>query len=316
MSLETAEVKHVPVLADEVVSLLEPLGTGVVVDATLGAGGHSERILSEFRSVRLIGIDQDEEAIQLAHRRLERFADRMVIVKSNFADIDTLPADASIRKVDAIIADLGVSSMQFDSKTRGFSFRYDAPLDMRMDASADTETVADILATRSESEIADIIYRFGEERRSRRIARRIVEERNAGRPVRTTKELADLVTRSVPYKAGDATHPATRTFQALRIAVNRELDVLGSFIDKAIELLTPGGTLVIITFHSLEDRIVKLAFQRNAGRCACPPRMPKCMCGAQERVEILTKKPIMPRAAEIDRNPKARSAKLRAARKL
>lgn len=316
MPVETPEIQHLPVLLEETLSFLRKLEIKVVVDATLGFGGHSLAILNTFPKARLIAFDQDETAIGLASERLKGHEDRVTLVHSNFSNLKSELKQLSISSVDAVIADLGVSSMQIDSETRGFSFRYDAPLDMRMDQSADIETAAEILAYRSETEIANLIYQLGEERLSRRIARRIVAERESGRPVETTKQLADLVSRCVPRSKKDTLHPATRTFQALRIAVNSELDILDGFIGDAIDLLTANGILAVITFHSLEDRIVKNAFQRGAGKCICPPKIPQCVCGAIKRIEILTKKPVIAGSDEINANPRSRSAKMRVVRKL
>jgi 16S rRNA (cytosine1402-N4)-methyltransferase len=235
---------------------------------------------------------------------------------SNFDRIRSVVEANAVRGVDGILADLGFSSLQFDRGSRGFSFRDDAPLDMRMDQQSSDPTAAELLATLDETEIADVIYRFGEERFSRRIARRIVERRNAGQPVTTTLQLAELVEKAVRRSPKEKTHPATRTFQALRIAVNLELDVLERFISDAVDVLRTGGRLAIISFHSLEDRIVKRSFQKLAGKCVCPPKIPKCICGAEKGVEILTKKPIVPGEDELERNWRSRSAKLRAVRKL
>lgn len=283
------------------------------VDATLGMGGHAEAIL-KVPGTRLIGLDQDEDAIRLAGTRLEGFGERVELVRSNFSGINEVLRTLNIQKVDGILADLGVSSLQLDSEERGFSFRSDAPLDMRMDRSGG-RTAAELLAELSEEEIANVIYEFGEERFSRRIARRIVERRKAGEPVETTKELAALVERSVRRSPKDKIHPATRTFQALRIAVNREIEILEDFINEAVDALNIGGRLVIISFHSLEDRIVKQTFQKLSGKCMCPPRIPQCVCGAAKKIEILTRKPIIAGDIEIDNNPRARSAKLRAAQR-
>ena len=206
--------------------------------------------------------------------------------------------------------------MQLDSETRGFSFRHDAPLDMRMDPDAGGPMAAELLATLSQDELANIIYKYGEERASRKIARWIIEKRDAGTPIETTQQLADLVKRAVRTSPKDKIHPATRTFQALRIAVNDELEILDRFISDAVDLLKTDGVLAVITFHSLEDRIVKQAFLRLAGRCQCPPRIPQCVCGAVKKVEILTRKPVIPSASEQTENPRSRSAKLRACRKL
>ena len=307
---------HTSVLLDEAVDILTNAGGALFVDATLGLGGHAEAVLERLPEAHLIGIDQDEEALAHASDRLGVFGSRVKISHANFSEISRVIGPDEAGKIDGIIADLGVSSLQFDKGERGFSFREDAELDMRMDPSPGIPTAADLLETLSETEIADLIYQFGEERFSRRIARRIVERREAGTPVRTTMELARLVEQSVRKSPKEKTHPATRTFQALRIAVNKELEVLERFIDDATRLLKTGGRLAIISFHSLEDRIVKRAFQKLSGRCTCPPRMPVCRCGAEKRVEILTKKPIVPGEEELERNLRSRSAKLRAVKKL
>jgi 16S rRNA (cytosine1402-N4)-methyltransferase len=310
------EAPHLPVLLDETISVLGSIEAGWVVDATVGFGGHSEAVLERFPNARLLGLDQDESALHLAKRRLERFGDRAELVHSNFSGIKNELAERSIENVAAVIADLGVSSMQIDSETRGFSFRFDAPLDMRMDETSESETAAEILATRSETEIADIIYLYGEERFSRRIARRIVKEREEGRPIERTQQLAVLVASCVPRGKKQSIHPATKTFQALRIAVNSELEILPGFLNDSIEVLEIGGVMAVITFHSLEDRIVKNTFQRFAGKCSCPPKIPICVCGATKTVETLTKKPIVSREQELQVNPRSRSAKLRAVRKI
>jgi 16S rRNA (cytosine1402-N4)-methyltransferase len=224
--------------------------------------------------------------------------------------------EAGERSLSGVLADLGVSSLQFDTAERGFSFRVDAPLDMRMDAEGEEETAAELLARLPEEEIARIIYEYGEERRSRRIARWIVERRERGEPLQTTGELASLVARAVGHKRTDKIHPATRTFQALRIAVNRELEDLEQFIETSVGLLEPEGRLAIISFHSLEDRIVKRTLRRLSGQCECDPRMPRCVCGARKAVELLTRRPVVPTEVEIEENPRARSAKLRACLKL
>jgi 16S rRNA (cytosine1402-N4)-methyltransferase len=264
----------------------------------------------------VIALDQDAKAIGIAKERLKSFGDRVTFVHSNFSQLRNVLEGLDVDKVDGILADLGVSSLQLDSQDRGFSFRFDAPLDMRMDSGSNDPTAADLLATLSQDEIANIIYRFGEERFSRRIARRIVERREAGEPIETTKQLAELVERSVKRSPKDKIHPATRTFQALRIEVNHETEVLERFIADAVDLLKIDGRLAIITFHSIEDRIVKQAFQKLSGKCFCPPRIPQCVCGARKEVEILTRKPLIPGSEETEENPRARSAKLRAVRKI
>lgn len=316
MAEAEAQNLHKPVMLRESLDLLDPRAGETFLDATLGLGGHSEAILSADSDINLIGIDQDNEAIAYATKRLQRFGSRARIVHANFSEIKSVLAREGIEKVDGIIADLGVSSLQFDSEERGFSFRFDAPLDMRMDPDSGEETAAEMLEYLTEEEIANVIYEYGEERASRRIAKWIVERRDRGEPIKTTKELADLVARAVKKGPKDKIHPATRTFQALRIAVNRELEILEQFIRDSIDLLKKNGRLTIITFHSLEDRIVKQTFQKLAGKCFCPPRIPQCVCGAQKRIEIVTRKPVIPDEVEMQENPRSRSAKLRACLKL
>jgi len=311
------DAPHRPVLLAEAVQYLAPERGGLFVDATLGLGGHSEALLEANPQVRVIGIDRDREALELATQRLARFEGRIRCVHANFGEIARALKEAGETEANGVLADLGVSSLQLDSEARGFSFRHDAPLDMRMNAGDDEEeTVAQLLARLPEEEIARIIFEYGEERKSRRIARWIVERREQGRAIETTVELAELVARAVGYKRTDHIHPATRTFQALRIAVNGELKALAAFLEASIDLLQPSGCLVVISFHSLEDRIVKRAFRRSAGQCECDPRLPRCACGARRNVEVLTRRPVTPTPAERDDNPRARSAKLRACRKL
>lgn len=309
---ETAENIHQSVLLAESLEYLAPKENEIFVDATLGLGGHSQAILQAAEDTKVIGIDQDTEAIEKAKKRLEKFGERIRIFHANFSEIKDVLAEAEIENVDGVLADLGVSSLQFDSETRGFSFRFDAPLDMRMDTDSDEETAAELLERLSEEEIANLIYKYGEERLSRRIARRIVWKREIGEPVKTTKELAETVEKAVGKKPKDKIHPATRTFQALRIAVNSELEILEDFIRDAVDVLKTNGRLVIISFHSLEDRIVKQTLQKLAGKCECPPYLPKCVCGATKSIEILTRKPVVPGEIENEKNPRARSAKLRA----
>lgn len=308
---QSAERIHTSVMLEETIKLLELKAGGAYVDATLGLGGHAEALLERFPDTRVIGIDQDMQAIGLAQERLARFGERVSLCHSNFSSISSVLSRAGIGEVDGIIADLGVSSLQLDSEQRGFSFRYDAPLDMRMDTDSEDPTAADLLATLSETDIANLIYAYGEERFSRRIARRIVEKRDAGEPVTTTKQLAELVERSVRRSPKDKIHPATRTFQALRIAVNREIEILEQFVIDAVDVLKIEGRLAVITFHSLEDRVIKHTLQKLSGKCSCPPRIPKCVCGAVKRGEILTRKPILPTEEEMRENPRSRSAKLR-----
>lgn len=316
MSKSAAENIHSSVLLNESLEVLKPQENELFIDATLGMGGHSEAILKTNENIRVIGIDRDKNALELSGKRLEKFGERFKSVHANFSEIRSVLDEAKIEKVDGILADLGVSSLQFDDAQRGFSFRFDAPLDMRMDADSEDETAAELLKNLSEEEIANVIYQYGEERFSRRIARRIVEKRKAGEPVETTSELATLIVKAIGRGKKDKIHPATKTFQALRIAVNRELEILEDFIRDAVDVLKPNGRLAIITFHSLEDRIVKQTFQKLSGKCFCPPRLPQCVCGAEKKIEILTKKPITPGEFEIEKNPRSRSAKLRACLKI
>ncbi len=307
---------HRPVLLLETVGLLAPERGGLFVDATLGLGGHSEAILETSTETRVLGIDRDPEALRLASERLSRFGPRFRAAHANHREIERVMQEAGEREASGVLADLGVSSLQFDTPSRGFSFREDAPLDMRMDAEGDEETAAELLARLPEEEIARVIYEYGEERRSRSVARWIVERRERGEPIKTTGQLAELVARAVGHKRTDRIHPATRTFQALRIAVNGELEGLDAFLETSVALLQTGGRLAVISFHSLEDRVVKRTFRRLAGQCECGPRVPVCSCGARREVEILTRRPVTATPEETEENPRARSAKLRACAKL
>jgi 16S rRNA (cytosine1402-N4)-methyltransferase len=308
----TNQTQHISVLLEETINFLKPMEGEVFVDATLGLGGHSEAILKN--DAKVIGIDQDNTAIKFAKERLIHFKENFEVYQANFSEIKEVLHLAEVEKVDGILADLGVSSLQLDSESRGFSFRFKAPLDMRMNPDSGVETAAELLKRLSEFDIAKIIYEFGEEKFSRRIARRIVERRERGEAIETTKELADICSSSV--KSEDRIHPATRTFQALRIAVNHELEILEEFITDCVDSLKPNGRLVIISFHSLEDRIVKQVFQKLTGKCTCPPRFPICICKAEKKIEILTKKPVTPNELEMQQNARSRSAKLRACKKL
>ena len=307
---------HRPVLLEESIKFLAPERGGLFIDCTVGLGGHSEAILESSNDTRVIGIDLDLAALDYAKQRLAQYAARFRPVHADFREIREVLRAAGEQDPRGILADLGVSSLQFDSPDRGFSFRFDAPLDMRMDPSSGTETAAELLFRLSESEIAKIIFEFGEERHSRRIARRIVENREAGNPVTTTKELAELIQRGAGGRKWNQIHPATRTFQALRIAVNKELEGLAKFVEDSIDLLQPDSRFVVISFHSLEDRIIKRELRRLSGHCQCPPRLPVCSCGARQVIEVLTRRPVTPGPDEIDKNLRARSAKLRACTKL
>jgi len=306
---------HRPVLLEETMKFLAPERGGLFVDCTVGYGGHSEAILKSSQHTRVLGIDLDPAALAYTRERLAPFGERFRAFQANFRAINAILQQANERDPNGILVDLGVSSLQFDSPERGFSFRFDAPLDMRMDPTKG-DTAADLLQQLPESEIARIIFEFGEERHSRRIARRIVECREQGKPITTTTELADLVRQATGGHKRNQIHPATRTFQALRIAVNHELEGLGEFVESAVDLLIPEGRFVGISFHSLEDRILKRELKKLSGHCECPPRLPVCACGAREVVEVLTRRPVAPGFSEIDENPRARSAKLRACKKI
>jgi 16S rRNA (cytosine1402-N4)-methyltransferase len=307
---------HRPVLLKETMQFLAPERGGLFIDCTVGLGGHSEAILQSSTDARVIGIDLDQEALDYAAERLANFGNRFRGVHANFREIKSIAETSGENRVQGVLADLGVSSLQFDSPTRGFSFRFDAPLDMRMNPASGSETAAQLLLRESETEIARILFEYGEERRSRRIAKWIVESRERGEPIETTKALADLVQRAIGQSRAGAIHPATRTFQALRIAVNGELAGLDTFVAEAIDLLQPDGRFAAISFHSLEDRILKQELRRLSGYCQCPPRVPVCSCGARRAVELLTRRPVVPDDIEVEQNPRARSAKLRACRKL
>jgi 16S rRNA (cytosine1402-N4)-methyltransferase len=307
---------HRPVLLQETIELLAAERGGLFVDCTVGLGGHSEAILQASRGATVLGIDRDDEALELARERLAQYGSRFRAVHADFRELTRVLATAKVSQARGILADLGVSSWQLDSPSRGFSFRHDAPLDMRMDVAGGGETAAELLGRLSEVDLARIIFEYGEERRSRRIARFLVERRERGEPVSTTRDLAQLVERAVGPGKKRRIHPATRTFQALRIAVNQELEDLDRFVAEAVDLLEPEGRLAVISFHSLEDRVIKRTLLKLSGRCQCPPRVPKCTCGARRMIEILTRRPITPVEEEVAGNPRARSAKLRAARKL
>ncbi|HSS20092.1 MAG TPA: 16S rRNA (cytosine(1402)-N(4))-methyltransferase RsmH [Pyrinomonadaceae bacterium] len=309
---------HRPVLLREAMHFLAPDRGGLFVDCTVGLGGHSEAILEASPNSLVVGIDRDAAALSLARERLARFGDRFQAVHSDFRQVDVVLRNLDQTEPAGILTDLGVSSLQFDSPTRGFSFRFDGPLDMRMNPESGEESAAELLLRLPEEEIAAVIFKYGEERNSRRIARWIVESREQGKPISTTKELADLVARAAGKRKRWDVHPATRTFQALRIAVNQELENLDQFVSGAIDLLQPNGRFVVISFHSLEDRVVKQEFRRLSGVCQCGSRnrFAPCTCGARHAVEILTRRPVVPDEDEVEVNPRSRSAKLRACRKL
>lgn len=307
---------HLSVLPAEVLELLAPKVGGIYLDGTLGGGGHSELILERIgANGRLIGIDRDQAALRAAGERLSRFGTCFQAVQGSFGDLAALLAQAGISAVDGVLLDLGVSSHQLDTAERGFSFRLDGPLDMRMDRTHG-DSAADLLQQLPVRELERIIREYGEERWAKKIAERIERER-VEQPITTTLRLAELVASTIPRRFHEERiHPATRTFQALRIAVNQELEQVRQGVTAGITALKPGGRIAVISFHSLEDRMVKQLFREAASGCSCPPKIPYCVCGKQPRLKIITSKPVMATAAEAEQNPRARSAKLRVAEKL
>lgn len=303
-------MQHVPVLFQEVLEVLNPVPGGLYVDGTIGAGGHSRGILERSApDGMLIGFDRDPAALALAESNLAEFSDRVTLIHSSYQELVSHLNNRNWHTVDGIFIDLGLSSMQLNTPERGFSFRYDAPLDMRFDPTQ-SFSASDLVNEYTREELAEIIFTYGEEKFSRRIANAII----ANRPLATTKELAELIKGVVPYSRSKI-HPATRTFQALRIVVNNELDALEAFLPAALEVLKPGGRLAVIAFHSLEDRIVKRYFRQESRDCICPPEIPICVCENKARIKEITRRPIRPEDHEIHENPRARSAKLRAAEK-
>lgn len=309
------DVPHIPVLRDAVLDALRPgdLPAGRFVDGTVGAGGHTAAILAAAPDARLLGLDRDPAALALARERLAPFGDRATLVHASYEQMAEHVAAwlGEGAGVDGILLDLGISSMQVDDPARGFAFTHDGPLDMRFDPTAPGPTAAEIVNTWPAEDLADILYRYGEERNSRRIARAIV----AARPLATTRQLAEAVA-GAQRGPREKIHPATRAFQALRIAVNDELGAVDRVLPVAIDLLRPGGRLAVISFHSLEDRIVKQTFRLEATDCICPPRQPVCTCGHVARVALVGRKPVTAGADEIARNPRSRSARLRVVERL
>lgn len=303
--------EHTSVLLEEVLENLAIRPDGIYVDGTLGGGGHSYHILERLTDGgRLIGIDQDTDAIAAAGERLAKYGDAVTIVHDNYEHIAEVLESLSIAKVDGILLDLGVSSYQLDNPERGFSYRTDAPLDMRMDQGS-ALSAKDIVNTYSQEELTRILREYGEEKCAARIAANIVRER-AKKPLETTGDLSRIIRASIPGKMREkGGNPDKRTFQAIRIACNRELDVLRDSLDKMIDLLSPGGRLCVITFHSLEDRIVKNAFKRNENPCTCPPEFPVCVCGKKSKGRVVTRKAIAPSKQELEVNRRSASAKLR-----
>ena len=305
------EFQHKSILLNECMEGLSIKEDGIYVDGTLGGGGHSFHILERLgERGRLIGIDQDEDAIKAATKRLEAFANKVTIVRDNYEHFQTILSTLSIPKVDGILLDLGVSSYQFDEADRGFSYRFDAPLDMRMDRRQDF-TAKDLINNYSEQELYHIIRDYGEDKFARNIAKHIVKEREK-KPIETTFELSEIISHAIPMKMRvQGGHPAKKTFQAVRIALNRELEVLEESIEGMIKALKPEGRLCIISFHSLEARIVKKAFRTAEDPCICPKDFPICTCGRKSLGKVISKKAIIPSDLEMEENPRARSAKLR-----
>lgn len=305
------DFKHKSVLLDETIENLNIKADGIYVDGTLGGGGHSMEVLKRLgKGGRLIGIDQDEDAINAASKRLEAYGDKLTVVRGNFEEMPVILKKLGIDNVDGILLDLGVSSYQLDEADRGFSYMHDAPLDMRMDRRS-TVTAADIVNGYSEEDLVRIMRVYGEEKFAGRIAGKICEMREI-KPIATTGELVEIIRAAIPMKAQKTGgHPAKKTFQAIRIELNRELAVLEESLDNFADLLKPEGRLCIITFHSLEDRIVKEAFRRFENPCTCPPSFPVCICGKKSKGRVVTRKPIAPSDEECEENSRSRSAKLR-----
>lgn len=312
--MSIVEYTHKSVLLEECLEALHIRPDGIYVDGTLGRAGHSAEIVRRLDRGRLIGIDRDAAAIEAAKERLAPWMDRVTLIHGNFADLDQELRENGISGADGMLFDLGVSSPQLDDASRGFSYMQDAPLDMRMDTSAPL-TAYEVVNQWSYEELRRILYEYGEERYAPAIARAVVRTRET-RAIETTLELVDVIKGAMPPAAlREKQHPAKRSFQAIRIAVNGELDALPPMLKAAVDFLNPGGRLAVITFHSLEDRIVKRAMQDMARGCTCPPEFPVCVCGKKPKIKLLTRKPIVSGPAELEDNPRARSAKLRVAEK-
>lgn len=305
------EFKHKSVLLDETIESLNIKPNGIYVDGTLGGGGHSYEIAKRLTDGgRLIGIDQDEDAIRAAKERLSEFADRVTLVRDNYCNMPKVLDELGISKVDGILLDIGVSSYQLDEAERGFTYKQDAPLDMRMDQRQEM-TAKDIVNGYSEEDLYRIIRDYGEDKFAKNIAKHIVQARQI-KPVETTFELDEIIKAAIPMKfRATGGHPAKKTFQAIRIELNRELEVLDESIDAMTDLLNDNGRLCIITFHSLEDRIVKTRFRKNENPCTCPPDFPVCVCGKKPKGKVITRKPIVPDEEELEENKRAKSSKLR-----
>jgi 16S rRNA (cytosine1402-N4)-methyltransferase len=307
---------HLPVMLQDALEYLSVRPGGRYIDATFGGGGHTAAILERSApNGQLLALDADPLAIERAQPLVERSEGRLIIRHTNFANIAEIAHETGFAPVDGVLFDLGLSSYQFDERERGFSLHSSARLDMRLDPATEEPTAWDIVNTWDERDVADVIYRYGEESRSRRIARAIVERRTE-RAIETNLELTEIVERALGGRRGARIHPATKTFQGIRIAVNRELESLQSGLAGALECLRPGGRLVVISFHSLEDRIVKQFMQHEARDCICPPEVPVCQCDHRARLAVITRKPVRPREAEVEQNPRSRSARLRASERI
>lgn len=303
--------QHTSVLLEETVDGLAVKPDGIYVDATLGGGGHAFEVCSRLNGKgRFIGIDQDAAAIEAAGERLKDFGEKVTIIRSNYRELKSVLRSIGVEKVDGIVLDLGVSSYQLDTAERGFSYRADASLDMRMDQRQQT-TAKDIVNTYSEAQLYRVIRDYGEDKFAKNIAKHIVMEREKN-PIETTGQLNEVIRRAIPMKfQKTGGHPSKRTFQAIRIELNRELEVLRESLDEMIDMLNPGGRICIITFHSLEDRIVKSAFRKNENPCTCPSHFPVCVCGNASKGKVITRKPILPGEEELEHNSRSKSAKLR-----
>ena len=312
--MKEAQFNHYSVMLEETIEELKIKPEGIYLDGTLGGGGHAYQVCKRLENGHFYGIDQDEAAIAAASERLEEFGDKVTILRDNYCNAKSLLEGLGVEKVDGIVLDLGVSSYQLDTEDRGFSYRYDAPLDMRMDQ-RQSLTARDIVNEYSEKELFGIIRDYGEDPFAKNIAKHIVKAR-AIKPIETTFELNEVIKAAIPAKMRANGHPSKQTFQAIRIECNRELEVLKNTLDDLIELLAPSGRLCIITFHSLEDRLVKNAFRRNENPCTCPPGFPVCTCGKVSKGKVVTKKPILPGEKELEENNRSKSAKLRVFEKI
>lgn len=307
--MEEIQFNHYSVLLNETIEALRVKPNGIYVDGTLGGGGHAWHVCKRLEGGHFYGIDQDEAAIRAASERLKEFGEKVTILRDNYCNARSLLEELGVPKVDGIVLDLGVSSYQLDTEERGFSYRYDAPLDMRMDQ-RQSLTARDIVNDYSEKELYAVIRDYGEDPFAKNIAKHIVKARTV-KPIETTFELNEVIKAAIPAKMRANGHPSKQTFQAIRIECNRELEVLKNALDDLIEMLAPEGRLCVITFHSLEDRIVKNAFRRNENPCTCPPEFPVCTCGKVSKGTVITRKPILPGEMELQENNRSKSAKLR-----